>query len=58
MSAIKDEIIKGNTGFSETLQNARILFQFRVELNETKENFKKRNKNNGFYVMAVSQKLT
>ena len=41
MSAIKDEIQKGNSYFfSESLQNVRTLFRFRVDLFESKMNFK------------------
>ena len=60
MSALKDEISKGNTYFfKETIQNARTLFRFRVELFEAKENFKnKYKKMRDFCVIAVSQKLT
>ena len=43
MSALRDEIVKGNGYFySETLQNARVLFRFRVELIEAKINFKQK----------------
>ena len=49
MSAIRDELRKGNSYFySETLQNVRILFRFRVELYESKMNFK--NKYRGNYL--------
>ena len=41
MSAIRDELEKGNSYFfSESLQNVRTLFRFRVELYESKMNFK------------------
>ena len=41
MSALRDEITKGNTYFfEETLQNVRTLFRFRVDLFEAKANFK------------------
>ena len=41
MSSLKDEIQKGNAYFfKETLRNARNLFRFRVELFESKLNFK------------------
>ena len=41
MSALKDEVRKGNSYiFDETLKNARMLFRFRVELYESKLNFK------------------
>ena len=41
MSALQNEIQKGNSYFfSETLKNARTLFRFRVELYESKLNFK------------------
>ena len=41
MSAIKDETKKGNSYFyNETLLNARTLFRFRVDMFESKQNFK------------------
>ena len=41
MSAIRDETQKGNSYFyKETLQNARILFRFRTDMYESKQNFK------------------
>ena len=41
MSALKDEVQKGNSYFfNQTLQSARMLFRFRVELFESKLNFK------------------
>ena len=41
MSAIRDEIEKGNSYFfKESLQNARSLFPFRVDMYESKLNFK------------------
>ena len=41
MSAIRDEVHKGNSYFySETLQNARLLFRFRTDMYESKQNFK------------------
>ena len=43
MSAIKDEISKGNNYFySENLKNARSIFRFRVDLFEAKYNFKQK----------------
>ena len=58
MSALRDEIVKGNGYFySETLQNARVLFRFRVELIEAKMNFKQKYQKEGFCVIPVSQKL-
>ena len=47
MSALRDEISKGNSYFfCETLQNVRILFRYRVELYESKMNFKNKYKGN------------
>ena len=41
MSALREETTKGNSYFySQTLQNARILFRFRVDMYESKQNFK------------------
>ena len=41
MAAIKNEIQKGNSYFfTETLKNARTLFKFRVDLFESKMNYK------------------
>ena len=41
MAAIKDEVQKGNTYFfTETLKNARTLFKFRVDMYESKMNYK------------------
>ena len=41
MSALRDEITKGNDYFfKENLTNVRILFRFRVDLYESKMNFK------------------
>ena len=41
MKAIQDEICKGNKYFfQENLYNARVIFRFRVELTESKMNFK------------------
>ena len=41
MSAIRDEVKKGNSYFfKETLENVRTLFGFRVDLYESKMNFK------------------
>ena len=41
MTAIRDEVKKGNSYFfKETLNNARTLFRFRVDLYEAKMNFK------------------
>ena len=49
MSAIRDEISKGNSYFfEETLENARILFRYRVELYEAKLNFKNKYKTEGY----------
>ena len=58
MSAMKDEISKGNTYFfKETIQNARTLFRFRVELFEAKENFKNKYKNEGFLCDSCESKI-
>ena len=41
MGAIRDELVKGNAYFfKESLNSARILFRFRVDLFEAKGNFK------------------
>ena len=49
MSVIRDDISKGNLYFyTETLQNARLLFRFRVELFEAKRNFKNKYKSEGY----------
>ena len=41
MSAIRDEVKKGNSYFfKETLENVGTLFRFRVDLYESKMNFK------------------
>ena len=41
MSALRDEVTKGNEYFyCETLNNARTIFRFRVEIFEAKINFK------------------
>ena len=41
MLALRDEVKKGNSYFfSESLKNARTIFRFRVELYESKLNFK------------------
>ena len=46
MSALRDELTKGNAYFyRETLQNVRNLFRFRVDLIESKMNFKKKYQN-------------
>ena len=46
MKALKDEIQKGNENFfEETLKNARTIFRFRVELIDTKLNFKNKYRN-------------
>ena len=43
MSALRDKITKGNSYFyDQTLQNARILFRFRVNMYESKQNFKQK----------------
>ena len=43
MKALKDEITKGNSYFfTESLQNVRMLFRFRMELIEAKSNFKQK----------------
>ena len=49
MSAIRDEISKGNSYFfEETLENARILFRYRVELYEAKLNYENKYKSEGY----------
>ena len=41
MASLRDEIKKGNSYFfTESLQNARSIFRFRVDLFESKMNFK------------------
>ena len=41
MAALRDEVQKGNSYFfTESLQNARTIFRFRVELFEAKLNFR------------------
>ena len=43
MKALKDEVTKGNSYFfSESLTNVRMLFRFRMELIEAKQNFKQK----------------
>ena len=45
MAALRDEIVKGNQYFySETLENVKQLFRFKVELTESKMNFKQKYK--------------
>ena len=46
MSALRDEVVKGNQYFyEETLENVKTLFRFRVDLTECKGNFKQKYKN-------------
>ena len=58
MSALRDEIVKGNGYFySETLQNARVLFRFRVDLIEAKMNFKQKYQKEGFLCDSCESKI-
>ena len=43
MRALKDEVTKGNSYFfTETITNVRMIFRFRMELIEAKQNFKQK----------------
>ena len=49
MSALRDEMRKRNSYFfNETLENARSLFRFRVDLLDAKMNFKGKYKNDSY----------
>ena len=49
MSALRNEIVKGNSCFfTETLENVRILFRYRVELYEAKMNYKNKYTSEGY----------
>ena len=58
MSALRDENNKGNGYFyTETLQNARVLFRFRVDLIEAKMNFKQKYQKEGLLCDSCESKI-
>ena len=58
MSALRDELVKGNSYFyKENISNVRTLFKFRVDHFEAKANFKNKYKNDDMLCNSCESKI-